>query len=77
LRRWAGLLSERRLLHLNGTSYATPYVAAAAALAIENRGWSQATIASKLEPSSTDLSTVGKDKNTGAGFLNPTKLLAP
>jgi len=62
---------------LNGTSFATPYVAAAAALAIEKRGWSQATIASKLELSATDLSTVGKDKNTGAGFLNPTKLLAP
>jgi cell wall-associated protease len=61
---------------LNGTSFATPYVAAAAALAIEKRGWSQATIAAKLESSSTDLSTVGKDKNTGAGFLNPTKLIA-
>ena len=62
---------------LNGTSFATPHVAAAAALAIEKRGWSQATIASKLETSSTDLSTVGKDTNTGAGFLNPTKLLTP
>jgi cell wall-associated protease len=61
---------------LNGTSFATPYVAAAAALAIEKRGWSQATIAAKLESSSTDLSTVGKDTNTGAGFLNPTKLIA-
>jgi cell wall-associated protease len=61
---------------LNGTSFATPYVAAAAALAIEKRGWSQATIATKLESSSTDLSTVGKDTNTGAGFLNPTKLIA-
>jgi thermitase len=62
---------------LNGTSFATPYVAAAAALAIEKRGWNQATIAAKLETSSTDLYTIGKDKNTGAGFLNPTKLLVP
>ncbi|HWM15895.1 MAG TPA: S8 family serine peptidase [Microbacterium sp.] len=61
---------------LNGTSFATPYVAAAAALAIEKRGWSQATIATKLETSATDLSTAGKDTSTGAGFLNPVKLIA-
>ncbi|MGA9102359.1 S8 family serine peptidase [Aeromicrobium sp.] len=61
---------------LNGTSFATPYVAAAAALAIAKRGWSQTTVANKLLTSATDLSTPGKDKTTGAGFLNPVKLVA-
>jgi type VII secretion-associated serine protease mycosin len=60
---------------LSGTSFASPYVAATAALAIAKRGWGQATVASRLQSTATDLAPTGKDPNTGAGFINPVKLV--
>ena len=60
---------------ISGTSFSTPYVAAAGALAIAERGWSQSTVASRLQSTATDLSPSGKDKYTGAGFINPLKLI--
>lgn len=62
---------------LSGTSFASPYVAASAALAISKRGWSQSTVASRLQSSATDLAPTGRDNNTGAGFINPSKLVNP
>ena len=62
---------------LSGTSFSAPYVAATGALAIARRGWSQATVANRLESTATDLSPAGKDKYTGAGFINPLKLINP
>jgi type VII secretion-associated serine protease mycosin len=70
-----GCSSSADYCTLNGTSFSTPYVAAAGALAIAERGWSQSTVASRLQSTATDLSPSGKDKNTGAGFINPLKLI--
>ncbi len=62
---------------LSGTSMAAPYAAAAGALAISRRGWSQATVAQKLESTAQDLGARGKDRSTGSGFINPLKLVDP
>lgn len=63
--------------YLSGTSMASPYVAAAGALAISRRGWSQAKVASRLESTAQDLEQPGKDDTTGSGFINPLKLISP
>ena len=60
---------------LSGTSFSSPYVAATGALAIAKRGWSQATVASRLQSTATDLAPAGRDNNTGYGFINPLKLI--
>ena len=60
---------------LSGTSFSAPYVAATGALAIAERGWSQSTVASRLQSTATDLSPAGRDRNTGSGFINPLKLV--
>jgi type VII secretion-associated serine protease mycosin len=70
-----GCSSSADYCTLNGTSFSTPFVAAAGALAIAERGWSQATVASRLQSTATDLSPSGRDKNTGAGLINPLKLI--
>ena len=70
-----GCASTADYCTISGTSMAAPYVAASGALAIEERGWSQSTVASRLESTATDLSPTGKDRNTGAGFINPLKLI--
>lgn len=62
---------------LSGTSMASPYVAAAGALAISRYGWSQAKVAQRLESTARDLSPTGKDTGTGSGFLDVQKLLTP
>ena len=70
-----GCSSSASYCTLSGTSFATPYVAAAGALAIAKRGWSQATVASRLQSTATDLSPSGRDSYTGSGFINPLKLI--
>jgi type VII secretion-associated serine protease mycosin len=70
-----GCSSSANYCTLSGTSFSTPYVAATAALAIARRGWSQSTVASRLQSTATDLSPTGRDKYTGAGFINPLKLI--
>jgi thermitase len=70
-----GCSSSANYCTLSGTSFSSPYVAAAGALAISRRGWSQSTVASRLQSTATDLSPAGKDKYTGAGFINPLKLI--
>ncbi len=71
-----GCSSSADYCTLSGTSFSAPYAAAAGALAISRRGWSQSTVASRLQSTATDLSTAGKDKHTGAGFINPSKLIS-
>jgi type VII secretion-associated serine protease mycosin len=70
-----GCSSSANYCTLSGTSFSTPYVAAAGALAIARRGWSQSTVASRLQSTATDLSPSGRDRYTGAGFINPLKML--
>jgi subtilisin family serine protease len=70
-----GCSSTANYCTLSGTSFSSPYVAATGALAIAKRGWGQATVASRLQSTATDLAPTGKDPNTGAGFINPLKLI--
>lgn len=71
-----GCSSSADYCTLSGTSFSSPYVAATGALAISRRGWSQSTVASRLQSTATDLGTAGKDKYYGAGFINPLKLIS-
>lgn len=70
-----GCSSSADYCTLSGTSFSTPYVSAAGALAIARRGWSQSTVASRLQSTATDISPSGKDSRTGAGFINPLRLI--
>ena len=57
---------------MSGTSMATPYVAAAAALVISaNRGLDPAGVTNALESGATDLGARGRDNTFGAGLVNP------
>jgi subtilisin family serine protease len=57
---------------MDGTSMATPFVSAAAALLIaENSSLSAARVAQILEQTANDLGAPGKDSSYGYGFLNP------
>lgn len=62
---------------LSGTSMATPYVAATAALAVEEigPGWTPAGVAQVLTGTATDLGAVGRDDNYGSGLINPVAML--
>ncbi|GAA3515649.1 hypothetical protein GCM10022234_08400 [Aeromicrobium panaciterrae] len=63
---------------LSGTSMATPYVAATAALEIArlSKRFSQASIVSRLQRGATDLGRIGRDNSYGYGLINPSRLLA-
>jgi type VII secretion-associated serine protease mycosin len=63
---------------LSGTSMATPYAAAAAALEIQKlgKGWKQATVRSRLQSSADDLGASGRDNSSGYGVIDPARLLA-
>lgn len=62
---------------LSGTSMATPYAAATAALEIARLGgrFSQASIVSRLQSTATDLGPTGRDSRYGSGLINPARLL--
>ena len=70
-----GCSSSANYCTLSGTSFSAPYVAAVGALAIAERGWSQSTVASRLQSTATDVSPSGRDTSTGAGFINALKLI--
>lgn len=59
--------------YASGTSMATPYVAAAAALAMQHCGWSGPTTISKLRTTASHASTW--NKWSGYGIIRPTVLL--
>lgn len=62
---------------LNGTSMATPMVAALAAMVLsQNPYLTPAELRAKLESSATDLGTIGRDELFGNGMINPSKALA-
>ena len=62
---------------LSGTSMASPYAAATAALAIDEIGptWSQAGVQSLLTSTATDLGSAGRDNTYGYGLINPVAML--
>jgi hypothetical protein len=69
-----GTVSGQRM---EGTSFAAPHVAAAAAiLATSNYSWSAAEIRRRLGAGATDLGTSGRDNYYGFGLLNITASIA-
>jgi len=63
---------------LSGTSMASPYAAAAAALEIAKvgSGVSQATIRSLIQSTADDAGSRGYDTRTGYGVINPLRMLS-
>ncbi len=63
---------------LSGTSMASPYAAAAAALEIAKLGSKskQATVRSLIQSTADDIGSKGYDTSTGSGVINPRRMLA-
>lgn len=63
---------------LSGTSMASPYAAAAAALEIAKlgSGAKQATVRSLIQSTADDIGSTGYDTSTGSGVINPRRMLA-
>lgn len=63
---------------LSGTSMATPYASATAALEIARLGgrFNQASIVSRLQSTATDLGRTGRDNDYGNGLISPSRMLA-
>jgi len=64
--------------YLSGTSMATPYAAATAALEIARlgHGWSQANVRSRMQSTADDIDSSGRDDQTGFGVVNPFRMLS-
>lgn len=73
-----GLGCPKTYCYLSGTSMATPYTAAAAALKIARtgKGWRAAKVSSLLMSTADDVGARGYDSRTGNGIINPRRLLA-
>ncbi|MDR7086039.1 type VII secretion-associated serine protease mycosin [Aeromicrobium panaciterrae] len=73
-----GCTPGKRYCTLSGTSMATPFVAATAALEIARLGghFSQASIISRLQSTATDLGRSGRDNDYGYGLISPSRMLA-
>ncbi|MGA8988587.1 S8 family peptidase [Aeromicrobium sp.] len=69
---------QPRYCYLSGTSMATPYAAAAAALEIAHlgRGWRASTVRSLMQSTADDIGSRGYDTRTGNGVINPRRMLA-
>ncbi len=73
-----GCTPGKRYCTLSGTSMATPYASATAALEIARLGgrYSQSSIVSRLQSTATDLGPVGRDNDYGHGLISPYRMLA-
>ncbi len=63
---------------LSGTSMASPYAAAAAALEIAKLGSGarQATVRSLIQSTADDIGSKGYDTSSATGVINPRRMLA-
>jgi type VII secretion-associated serine protease mycosin len=73
-----GCTANKMYCTLSGTSMATPFASATAALEIARLGrvFKQASIVSRLQSTATDLGPSGRDTSYGSGLINPSRLLA-
>lgn len=73
-----GCTPRKMYCTLAGTSMATPYVSATAALEIARLGglYSQSSIVSRLQSTATDLGSAGRDDDYGYGLISPSRMLA-
>ncbi|WP_332643932.1 S8 family serine peptidase [Aeromicrobium sp.] len=73
-----GCAAGKRYCTLSGTSMATPYASATAALEIARLGgrFSQSSIVSRLQSTATDLGRTGRDNDYGYGLISPYRMLA-
>ena len=64
--------------YLSGTSMATSYVSAAAALKIQQlgKGWKQIRVRGLIQDTASDIGASGRDDLSGHGILHPSRLLA-
>ncbi|MGA9714726.1 MAG: S8 family peptidase [Aeromicrobium sp.] len=73
-----GLGCPKTYCYLSGTSMATPYTAAAAALKIARigKGWRASKVSALVLSTADDVGPRGRDSRTGQGIINPRRLLA-
>lgn len=73
-----GLGFPKTYCYLSGTSMATPYAAAAAALKIARfgNGWRAAKVSSLMLLTTAPVGARGYESKTGNGIINPRRLLA-
>ncbi|MEH3034675.1 MAG: S8 family serine peptidase [Aeromicrobium erythreum] len=74
--RLGGSCTGQSYCAISGTSMATPYVAAAAALALSKHPrWGAAGVVRRIASTSRDLGPSGRDSSYGAGLLDVNRLL--
>ena len=63
---------------LSGTSMATPFASAAAAMEIAKlgSGAKQATVRSLIQSTADDIGSAGYDTSSGYGIINPRRMLS-
>lgn len=73
-----GCTPRKMYCTISGTSMATPYASATAALEIARLGgrFSQSSIVSRLQSTATDLGKTGRDNDYGYGLISPSRMLA-
>jgi serine protease len=67
----AGVFNQFNYLFADGTSMASPHVAAFAALLIDQGITKPAAVEAALEKFATDIGPAGRDNETGYGLINP------
>jgi serine protease len=67
----SGVFNQFGYFFVDGTSTATPHVAAAAALLMDQGVTDPAAVEAALEHFATDLGATGRDNETGYGLVNP------
>jgi serine protease len=67
----SGVFNQFAYFFVDGTSTATPHVAAAAALLMDQGVTDPAAVEAALEHFATDLGATGRDNETGYGLINP------
>lgn len=73
--RLGGSCQGKSYCFLSGTSMASPYAAATAALGYSEHGWRGTRLGQEIIDTATDLGSPGVDQDTGHGLVNPLALV--